>query len=142
MADTFSKKDRSRIMAKVSSKETKPEKVVRKFIFSRGFRYRKNDKNLPGSPDVVLPKYKAVIFVNGCFWHCHPDCKYSKLPQSNTGYWEKKIEKNTERDRITYAELQKLGWFVIIVWECELKTKEKRRSRLESLVDELKQLIA
>ena len=110
-------------MSKISGKETKPEILVRKFLFAQGFRFRKYVTNLPGKPDIVLPKYKTVIFVNGCFWHGHQDCKRSVLPESNKEFWELKISKNIERDEINKSELLKLKYKVIIIWQCELSTK-------------------
>jgi len=107
-------------MASVRATETKPEIIVRKFLFSKGFRYRKNDKSLPGSPDIVLNKYKTVIFVHGCFWHGHKDCKDTILPKSNKAYWEKKIESNINRDKRKEAELKKNAWRVLIIWTCQI----------------------
>lgn len=118
------------------SKNTAPEEKVRKYLFSKGFRYRKNDKKLPGCPDIVLPKYKTVIFVNGCFWHKH-DCGRFVWPASNKEYWEKKILGNVKRDEKNYVTLQNLGWNVLVVWECELK-KSIINERLEILCDEIK----
>lgn len=109
-------------MSHIRSKNTKPEETVRKYLFSKGLRYRKNVKTLPGCPDIVLPKYKTVIFVNGCFWHKH-DCGRFVWPKSNREYWEKKLQRNIERDTSNYAELSNLGWRVLIIWECELKKK-------------------
>lgn len=125
MADVHTPEQRSYNMSQIKGKNTKPEELVRKYLFSCGFRYRKNDKRLPGSPDIVLPKYKTVIFVNGCFWHGHDGCKYFALPKSNTEFWKNKIEANIARDKKTIAELEKLGWNVIVVWECELKNSSK-----------------
>lgn len=122
MADTHSKEVRSRNMSHIRSTNSKPEETVRKYLFAHGFRYRKNVKTLPGKPDIVLPKYKTVIFVNGCFWHKH-DCPRFVWPSSNTDYWIPKIQRNVERDQKTHAELKELGWNVIVVWECELKKK-------------------
>lgn len=107
-------------MAAIKGANTKPEELVRKYLFSKGFRYRKNVRSLPGSPDVVLPKYKTVIFVNGCFWHMH-DCKWFKWPKSNADFWREKITKNVERDARNKETLEKDGWQVLTVWECELK---------------------
>lgn len=121
MADTVSKEKRSEIMSHVTGKETKPEKIVRKYLFAQGLRYRKNVKRLPGTPDIVLQKYKAVIFVNGCFWHGHQGCKYAHLPSTNLEYWEKKIADNLERDERKTRELEELGYRVLIVWQCQLK---------------------
>ena len=122
MADNHSKEVRSMNMSHIRSKNSKPEELVRKYLFSKGFRYRKNVKTLPGCPDIVLPKYKTVIFVNGCFWHKH-DCPRFVWPSTNEEYWHPKIMGNVERDKRNLAELQQLGWTVLTVWECELKKK-------------------
>ena len=134
--DVFSKSKRSDIMSKVSGKDTKPEVLVRKFLFSKGFRYRKNVKDLQGKPDIVLPKYKTIIFVHGCFWHGHENCEAAKLPASNIEYWTKKVTSNITRDSQNIQSLKKTGWNVIIIWECELKVKN-REKRLDSLVNEI-----
>jgi DNA mismatch endonuclease, patch repair protein len=123
MADVFSKKKRSEIMSRISSKETKPEILVRKHLFAKGFRFIKNDKRLPGKPDIVLPKYKTAVFVHGCFWHHHKNCKFATLPQTNQVFWKNKIDRNVKRDRTVQRELKKSGWQVIIVWQCRLKNK-------------------
>ena len=125
--DNHSPKVRSYNMSRIRSVNTKPEEIVRKFLFKEGFRYRKNVKNLPGSPDIVLAKYKAVIFVNGCFWHKH-DCSKFVWPKTNIDYWSSKILKNVERDKINYQKLQELGWNVIIVWECELNSSVRQKT--------------
>ena len=122
MADNHSKEVRSMNMSHIRNKNSKPEELVRKYLFSKGFRYRKNVKTLPGCPDIVLPKYKTVIFVNGCFWHKH-DCPRFVWPSTNEEYWRPKIMGNVERDKRNLAELQQLGWTVLTVWECELKKK-------------------
>ena len=122
MADNHSKEVRSMNMSHIRSKNSKPEEIVRKYLFSKGFRYRKNVKTLPGCPDIVLPRYKTVIFVNGCFWHKH-DCPRFVWPSTNEEYWRPKIMGNVERDKRNLAELQQLGWTVLTVWECELKKK-------------------
>lgn len=109
-------------MSHIRSKNSKLEELVRKYLFSKGFRYRKNVKTLPGCPDIVLPRYKTVIFVNGCFWHKH-DCPRFVWPSTNEEYWRPKIMGNVERDKRNFAELQQLGWTVLTVWECELKKK-------------------
>jgi len=137
MPDIFSKSKRSDIMSKISGKETKPEILVRKYLFSQGFRYRKNVKDLPGKPDIVLPKYKAVIFVNGCFWHGHENCKKSALPTTNTEFWKEKISSNIIRDKKTYAELSDMGYKVLVIWQCELNAK-KREITLSELTREIK----
>ena len=135
MADNHSKEVRSMNMSRIRSTNSKPEEIVRKYLFSKGFRYRKNVKKLPGCPDIVLPKYKTVIFVNGCFWHKH-DCPRFVWPSSNQDYWIPKIQRNIERDRLNAAELQKKGWHIITFWECELK-KKNRELRLERLLSEI-----
>ena len=109
-------------MSRIRSTNSKPEEIVRKYLFSKGFRYRKNVKKLPGCPDIVLPKYKTVIFVNGCFWHKH-DCPRFVWPSSNQEYWKSKILRNVERDKNNCRELSSKGWNVITIWECELKKK-------------------
>ena len=123
-------------MSRIKGRNTKPEELVRKYLFSKGFRYRKNDKRLPGSPDIVLPKYKTCIFVNGCFWHGHKGCKYFVWPQNNADFWESKIIANIERDRKKEAELNERGWKVLVIWECQLKPRT-RDNTLESLIKEL-----
>lgn len=139
MADIKSKESRSYNMSRISGKDTKPEELVRKYLFSKGFRYRKNVRTLPGSPDLVLPKYHTVIFVNGCFWHGHKNCKYFVWPKSNTEFWRKKIEANMERDKRKKSQLEDMGWTVLTVWECELRPKE-RQTTLERLENTLKHL--
>lgn len=119
--DVHDKKTRSYNMSRIRGKNTKPEELVRKYLFSQGFRYRKNDKRLPGTPDIVLPKYKTVIFVNGCFWHGHKGCKYFVWPENNAEFWRQKITDNIERDKKNYYKLEESGWKVLVVWECELK---------------------
>lgn len=132
MADVHTPEQRSKNMSAIRSKNTKPEELVRKDLFSQGFRYRKNDARLPGKPDIVLPKYKTVIFVNGCFWHAHKGCKYFVWPKNNAEFWKNKISGNVERDKHNVESLTTAGWRVITVWECELKTA-KRRETLEAL---------
>lgn len=134
--DNHSKDIRSYNMSRIRSKNTKPEELVRKFLFTAGFRYRKHDKRFPGHPDIVLPKYKTIIFVNGCFWHGHRECRYFIWPKTNLEYWQRKINGNIERDKNTYTFLQELGWNVIIIWECKLK-KDKRERTLFDLVDSI-----
>lgn len=134
--DVHDKKTRSYNMSRIKGKNTKPEEIVRKYLFSKGFRYRKNDKKLPGTPDIVLPKYKTVIFVNGCFWHGHKDCRYFVIPKTNTDFWLNKINTNIERDKHKQEALKELGWNVIVVWECELK-KNLVNKTFERLLNEL-----
>lgn len=121
MADVHTPEQRSYNMSRIRGKNTKPEEFVRKYLFSQGFRYRKNDPKLPGKPDIVLPKYKTIIFVNGCFWHAHEGCKYFVWPKSNVAFWKKKIESNFLRDKTNLKLLTDMGWRVITIWECELK---------------------
>lgn len=137
MADIKSKEARSRNMAAIKGKNTKPEEIVRKFLFANGFRYRKNDGRFPGSPDIVLPKYRTVIFVNGCFWHGHAGCRYFVWPHSNAEFWKTKIERNILRDSEKENQLRAGGWNVIIVWECQLKTKV-RQETLDKLVQQIR----
>lgn len=139
MADVHTPKQRSYNMSRIHGKDTKPEEMVRKFLFSQGFRYRKNDARLPGKPDIVLPKYKTAIFVNGCFWHKHEGCKYFVWPKNNAEFWKNKLEKNSERDSRNYALLQDTGWHVIVIWDCELKTNT-RSITLNNLVVQIKNL--
>lgn len=130
--DVHSKEIRSFNMSRIRGKNTKPEEVVAKYLFSQGFRYRRNVRNLPGTPDIVMKKYKTVIFVNGCFWHAHEGCKYFVLPDNNKKFWEEKLFRNRERDFEKKIQLEKLGWKVITIWECELK-KDKIEETLENL---------
>lgn len=116
-------------MSQVHSSSTEPEVILRRALWRRGFRYRINDKRLPGKPDLVFPKYNSVVFVHGCFWHGHPNCKNYRIPKSNTAFWEIKISRNKERDQETWRKLEAKGWFVIIVWECELS-----KARLQETV--------
>jgi DNA mismatch endonuclease, patch repair protein len=129
--DSVTPAQRSRIMSHIRSKNTTPEIMLRKFLFKKGFRYRVHTKSLPGKPDIVLPKYKTVIFVNGCFWHQHDGCKSSKIPKSKQDYWEAKLAHNRERDALNIANLTSLGWRVLTVWECELS--KKNCSRFEEI---------
>ena len=136
MSDIYTKQKRSEIMSKISGKETKPEILVRKFLFINGFRYRKNDKRYPGKPDIVLPKYKTVIFVHGCFWHGH-NCPAGKLPETRKEFWEEKINGNIERDKKIKLKLEKQNWKIITIWQCELKNKGIREETLKNLINKL-----
>lgn len=129
-------------MSKISRKETKPEIFVRKYLFGNGFRFRKNIKTLSGKPDIVLPKYKTIIFVHGCFWHGHKDCKKSKLPKTRKEFWENKISTNIQRDKTNIEELKNQRWNVLVLWECELKNKELREQKLLFIKDYLLKLIS
>ena len=134
--DVFSKDKRSEIMSHIKSKNSKPEMLVRSFLHRNGLRFRLHVKELPGAPDIVLPKYKTLVFIHGCFWHGHnnPKCK-ARLPKSRLEYWSKKINGNRERDIIVQRNLQTDGWHVIIVWECELSNNKELR--LKALIDEI-----
>ena len=123
---------RSRNMSAIKSKNTKPEIAVRKLLHSMGYRFRLHRKDLPGSPDIVLPKYKTVIFVHGCFWHRHENCKYATTPKTRKEFWEKKFRENINRDNLNQANLALKGWKIIIIWECQLKGDIKKLIR-ESL---------
>lgn len=122
MVDRLTKKQRSLNMASIQSKDTKPEIIVRKYLHTKGFRFRLHSNTLPGKPDIVLSKWKTVIFVNGCFWHRHKGCKYSYTPKSNTDFWLQKFKENVKRDQKNYDALYAQGWKIIIVWECEVKS--------------------
>ena len=121
MPDRLTPEQRNRCMKSIRSRNTKPEMMVRRYLFARGFRYRVNVKRLPGTPDIVLRKYRTAIFINGCFWHGHEDCPYFVLPKTNTPFWKAKIERNRERDMQKRIQLRLLGWHTIILWECQLK---------------------
>ena len=130
--DKHSKETRSYNMSMIKSTGTKPEEMVRKYLFSRGLRYRKNVRSLPGKPDIVLRKYKTVVFVNGCFWHGHSNCKYFVMPKSNVEFWQEKISRTIMRDNEVYEKLADSGWNVLTIWECQLK-KNYREKSLEYL---------
>lgn len=128
MNDAFSKKKRSEIMSKIRKTNSKPEMLVRKFLFKNGFRFRIHSKKLLGNPDIVLPKYKTIVFVNGCFWHAHKNCKYNRMPKTNTAYWIPKIQGNVKRDKKNHKYLRKEGWNVLTVWECDLEKSKQTRT--------------
>lgn len=136
MADNRTKETRSYNMSRIRAVNNKPEEKVRKYLFSCGFRYRKNDRRLPGCPDIVLPKYKTVIFINGCFWHKH-DCPRFVWPSTNQEYWIPKIQRNAERDYSNTLQLKAAGWNVITVWECELK-KDVFSDTMRKLIEQIK----
>ena len=123
MKDVHSKEVRSYNMSRIRSKNTQPELIVRKFLHAKGFRYRIHDKKLPGKPDIVLPKYNTVIFIHGCFWHNHKNCKYAQFPKTNAGYWTHKILNNINKDEQYVKTLRKDGWKIITLWTCKLKPK-------------------
>jgi DNA mismatch endonuclease (patch repair protein) len=123
MTDVVDRATRSRMMSGIRGRDTKPELVVRKYLHAHGLRYRIAPKNLPGKPDIVLPKYRAVVFVHGCFWHRHAGCRYTATPATNPDFWQRKFYANVARDRRAYEQLTDLGWRVLIIWECELTTE-------------------
>ncbi|HAY3553714.1 MULTISPECIES: very short patch repair endonuclease [Elizabethkingia] len=133
MADVHSKEIRSYNMSKIKGKDTKPEILVRKFLFRKGLRYKLHDKKLPGKPDLVFPKYKKVIFVNGCFWHGHENCKYFIVPKTRTDWWLNKINKNKEKDLENIKKLENEGWKVYVIWECDLKKNQQKEDFLNTL---------
>ncbi len=133
MADVHDKETRSYNMSKIKGKDTKPEMVVRKFLHAQGYRYRLHDKKLPGKPDIVLPKYKTIIQVHGCFWHGHEGCRYFVIPKTKTEWWKEKIQKTKEKDLVNQAMLEKSGWKVITLFECDLKPKKKEETLLNLL---------
>jgi DNA mismatch endonuclease, patch repair protein len=133
MADVFSKSVRSEIMGRIRGVNTRPEMMVRSFLHIRGFRFRLHAKALPGKPDIVLPRYKTAIFVHGCFWHGHSDCKRSALPSSHRGFWSRKISGNKKRDSDQIRALRSLGWCVLVIWECETKKADLLSARLKVL---------
>ncbi len=132
MADIYTKQKRSLIMSKISGKNTKPEITIRKIAHSLGYRFRLHKKDLPGNPDMVFPKYKKIIFVNGCFWHGHKDCTRSKLPTTNKKFWKEKIELNKKRDGKNYNQLKKMDWKYLVIWQCQIRAKSL--SKLENKI--------
>ena len=136
--DVHDQETRSYNMLKIKSKDTQPELLVRKFLFANGFRYRLHVNNLPGKPDIVLPRYKTVIFAHGCFWHGHEGCKYFKIPDTRTEWWQEKIEKNKANDEKSKAALESAGWKIITVYGCELK-KKMQEDTLLKLLTQVKQ---
>ena len=136
MADFMDPSTRSRVMARIRGKNTRPELLVRRFLWANGFRYRIHVRNLPGTPDLVLPAYKTIVFVHGCFWHCHQGCKDFRIPNSNIPFWTQKLTRNQARDLQHQQALRAQGWHVIIVWECELD-RRNRQARLVALMNEI-----
>ncbi len=134
MTDVHDKKTRSYNMSMIKGKNTKPEIIVRKFLFNNGFRYRLNYSKLPGKPDIVLPKFRIVIFINGCFWHGHEGCKYFVVPKTRTEWWMEKINSNKRNDINKKKELEDLGWRIITLWECEIKHMNDNHS-LNTIID-------
>lgn len=133
--DVFSKRTRSRIMSHISGKNTKPEILVRSLLHRMGYRFRIHKKDLPGRPDICLPKHKKVIFVHGCFWHGHENCPRSKRPTTNVEFWNKKIDGNIERDKENIKKLRRLGWQTLTIWTCEIKNQEELKTKLISFIE-------
>lgn len=138
MTDTLTPEQRSERMSRIRSKDTKPELALRSALHGMGFRFRVNARQLPGKPDIVLPKHRTVIFVHGCFWHRHEGCKVASTPKTNTGFWEEKFARNVERDRSTTRKLGQLGWEIMVVWECELKSQPLLRNKAEEIAKRLR----
>lgn len=138
MSDILTSSQRHHCMSRIRGKNTKPEILVRKGLHARGFRFRLHNKKLPGSPDIVLPKYGVAIMVNGCFWHGHKGCRYATEPKTNIEFWETKIARNLHRDEVTTAHLEALGWTVITVWECELRNSSQLDERLNALAEDIR----
>ena len=134
MPDVFDEKTRSYIMSRVRTKNTKPELIVRSLLHSNGYRFRLHRSDLPGTPDIVLPKYRSVIFVNGCFWHHHENCTRAMLPKSNNDYWNSKLDQNIKRDQRNYESLAELGWGVLVIWECEMSDTDKLLLKLANFL--------
>lgn len=132
--DKISPEHRSWLMGRISSKNTKPEMLVRRLLFAMGYRYRLHRKDLPGCPDIVFPKKRIAIFINGCFWHGHVSCKYSRLPSSNVDFWKTKIEGNRRRDTENIALLKQAGWQVLTIWQCEIQDNSKLAKRLNDFI--------
>ena len=141
MSDVLTREQRHLNMSHIHRKDTKPEEIVRKYLFSKGYRYRKNDSRYPGKPDIVLPKYRTMIFVHGCFWHRHPECRYATTPSTNRDFWQKKFDQNVARDWEVQEQLKADGWHVIVVWECEISRKAEREERLQRLENEIRTAI-
>ncbi len=141
VSDVLTREQRHLNMSHINGKDTKSEEIVRKYLFSEGYRYRKNDSRYPGKPDIVLPKYRTVIFVHGCFWHRHPGCRYATTPSTNCEFWQKKFNQNVARDRKVQEQLKADGWHVIVVWECEISRKADREERLQRLENEIRTAI-
>ena len=139
MADKMTPEQRHHCMSRIGSKNTRPELIVRRWLWQQGYRYRVNVKRLPGSPDIVLPRYSTAIFVNGCFWHAHEDCDRYRVPHTNVDFWTAKFQRNKARDERNYRLLHKMGWYVLVVWECQLE-KDKRRDTLIALSRRLSQI--
>ena len=140
MMDTFTPEKRSRIMAAVRGKNTGPELLIRRFLWSNGVGYRIHDASLPGKPDIAVPRYKVAIFVHGCFWHGHEQCSRGRLPKSRVEYWKAKIDANKQRDRLVEERARDVGWQPLVIWECQLRTQRAASVTLDKLLDNLDSL--
>ena len=134
MTDVFTKSKRSEVMSRIKGRNTKPELAVRSLLHRMGYRFQLHRADLPGKPDIVLPRYKTVIFVHGCFWHRHKECRFAYTPKSRTDFWLKKLESNVVRDQLVKADLERLGWRVITVWECELRESDQLAGRMDAFL--------
>lgn len=135
--DIWSKQKRSEVMSKIRGKNTKPEMILRSQLFRQGFRYRIHQKDLPGKPDIVLPKYKTAIFVHGCFWHYHKDCGEGRIPSTNSKFWKEKLQRNITKDEANIKALKKDKWKVFVIWECEIEKQLERT--IGKLINKIKQ---
>ena len=140
--DIFSEEQRSYVMSRVGSKNTKPELIVRSYLHGLGFRFKIHEKNLPGRPDIVLPKHRCVVFVNGCFWHRHKGCSRASMPSTRVDFWQSKFERNIARDQKNLCLLEKAKWKVCLVWECEIDKISRRAEKLPELANEIIQPLA
>lgn len=139
MADVLSPEQRRRNMSRIRGRDTEPEKIVRSMLHRMGYRFRLHRRDLPGRPDIVLPRLRSVIFVHGCFWHRHPGCRYATTPKTRAEFWQKKFEENVERDRRNIAALREAGWRVLCVWECETRDLEGLEHQLQSFLEAAEQ---
>ncbi len=133
--DRLTKEERSRNMARIRGKDTKPELLVRSLLHGMGYRFRLHRKDLPGKPDIVLPKYESVVLVHGCFWHRHKGCQYAYMPKTRVSFWKKKFKENIDRDKNNLSQLEELGWNVLTVWECETRDLQKLKDRLQAFLE-------
>ncbi len=134
MADCFTHEERSRVMSRVKGRDTQPEKTVRRLLHAMGYRFRLHRRDLPGKPDIVLPKYRKVIFIHGCFWHGHTNCRRALRPKTNAEFWNKKLDSNIKRDEETQAKLKSLGWDVLVIWQCEMRDLENLRRNIKEFL--------
>lgn len=134
MTDCFTHEERSRVMSRVKGRDTQPEKTVRRLLHAMGYRFRLHRRDLPGKPDIVLPRHRKVIFIHGCFWHGHTNCRRALRPQTNAEFWNKKLDSNIKRDEETQAKLKSLGWDVLVIWQCEMRDLENLRRNIKGFL--------